>query len=144
MSSRIHSDLLRIDGALRSCPSRASLKSGSIDAWTACDISLEALLAVLPGSVFIDQGGSAAAVSMHWRKSSASKKLLALLQAVIEEAHVVRYEAAGPLQVHTVHGSICVISFFWQCTRRSGPPCASGSLSWTASQASGKHSHGWS
>ena len=122
MSSRIQSDLLLVDGALRSCPSRTLLKGGSADAWDACCASLLAVLPILQESVLADQGGSVAAISMHWRKSSAGKKLLALLRAVVEEAHALQGEAAHAAKsatCHTVHGSIDVIRFFWQRTRKS-------------------------
>ena len=126
MTSRIQSDLLLVDGALRSCPSRALLKAGSFDAWAACNTSLQAVLSVLHESVLADQqGGSAAAVSMLWRKSSASKKLLALLRAVVEEAHALQGEAAHAcaaartVRCRAVHGSISVISFFWPRTQQS-------------------------
>ena len=127
MSSRIQSYLLLVDGALRSCPSRALLKAGSFDAWTACNTSLQAVLPVLHESVLADQqgGSSAAAVSMHWRKSSASKKLLVLLRAVVEEAHALQGEAAHAgaaartVRCRAVHGSISVITFFWPRTPQS-------------------------
>ena len=119
MSSRIQSDLLLVDGALRSSPSRALLKGGSVDAWSACDASLQAVLPILRESALADRSASAAAVSMHWRKSSASKKLLTLLRTVIEEAHALpgeaaRAAAARVARCHTVHGSICLIGFFWR------------------------------
>ena len=127
MSSRIQSELVLVDGALRSSPSRALLKGGSADAWTACDASLRAVLPIFHESVLADladQRGSVAAVSMHWRKSSASKKLLALLRAVVEEAHALQDEAAHAAAARTVrcrslHGSISVISFFWEHTQQS-------------------------
>ena len=125
MSSQTQSDLLRIDVALRSSPSRALLKDGSVDAWTVCKTSLQAVLFVLRDSVLAEQSGSAsAAVSMHWRKSSASKKLLALLRAVVEEAHALQGEAAIAAtaritRCHAVHGSISAISLFWQRSQQS-------------------------
>ena len=124
MSSRIKSDLLLVDGALRSCPSRALLKGGSIDKWAACCSSLQAVLPILHESVLADQNGTAAAVSMHWRKSSASKKLLALLRAVVEEDHALKDEAAHAASASiirrcSVHGSISTISFFWQRTQQT-------------------------
>ena len=124
MSSRIQSDLVLVDAALRSSPSRVLLKGGLVDAWAASNASLEAVLSILHNSVLADQSGSAAAVSMHWRKSSASKKLLALLRAVVEEAPALQGEAAHTATAHSarchaVHGSICVISFFWQRTKQS-------------------------
>ena len=125
MSSRIKSDLLLVDGALRSCPSRALLKGGSVDAWAACNACLQAVLPILHESVLAAQSGSgAAAVSMAWRKSSASKKLLVLLRAVIEEAHALQCEAAcaaaaRTVRCRTVHCSIGVIRFFWKHTPQS-------------------------
>ena len=124
MSSRIQSDLVLVDGALRSSPSRAQLKGSSVDAWAACNASLLAVLPILQESVLADQGGSVAAISMYWRKSSAGKKLLALLRAVVEEAHALQGEAAHAAAAHSarchaVHGSISVISFFWQHTQQS-------------------------
>ena len=124
MSSRIQSDLLLVDGALRSSPSRALLKGGSVDAWAACKPSFLAALPILQASVLADQSGSAAVVSMLWRKSSASKKLLALLRAVVEEAHALpgwaaHAAAARTVRCHAVHGSISVIGFFWRRTQQS-------------------------
>ena len=124
MSSRIQSDLVLVDAALRSSPSRAQLKGGSADAWAACNASLEAVLPVLRESALADQSVSAAAVSTQWRKSSASKKLLALLRAVVEEAPALQGEAAHAAAApsarwHAVHGSIGVIHFFWQRTQQS-------------------------
>ena len=127
MSSRIQSDLLLVDGAIRSSPSRALLKGGSVDAWSACNASLQAVWPVLRESALADRSGSefgsaSAAVSMHWRKSSASKKLLTLLRAVVEEAPALQGEAAHAAATRTirccaVHGSICVLNFFWQRMR---------------------------
>ena len=122
--SRIQSDLLLADGALRSCPSRGVLKGGSLDAWDACNASLQAVLSILRESVLAAQDGSAAAVSMLWRKSSASKKLLALLRVVVEEAHALQGEAvqataARAVRWRAVHDSINVIEFFWQRTQKS-------------------------
>ena len=117
MSSRIQSDLLLVDAALRSSPSRALLKGGSADAWAGCKTSLQAVLLILRDSVLADQSVStAAAVSIHWRKSSASKKLLVLLRAVIEEAHALQGDAtaARTIRCCAVHGSISAINFFWQ------------------------------
>ena len=106
-----------MDVALRSSPSRALLKGGSVEAWAACTVSLLAVLPILQSSVLVDQSRSTAAVSIHWRKSSASKRLLALLRAVVEEAHSLQGEAAhaaaGRIARHrAVHGSISVISLF--------------------------------
>ena len=119
MSARIKSDLLLVDGALRSSPSRSVLKSSSADPWAACNASLQEVLPIVRGSVFADQGGSATAVAIHWRKSSASKKLLALLRAVVEDAPALTSVAAHATSARTirsraVHGSISVISFFWR------------------------------
>ena len=116
--SRIQSDLLLVEEALRCCPSRGLLKSGAADAWVACDTSLQAVLPILHGSVLADPPTTA--VSVLWRKSSASKKLLALLRAVLEEAHALQGEAAArtaaarTVRCRAVHGSISVIRFFWQ------------------------------
>ena len=93
-------------------------------AWAACCTGLQAVLPVLHESVLADQSGSATAVSMHWRKSSASKKLLALLRAVVEEAHALHCKAAHAaatctVRCHAVHSSISVIRFFWQRTQQS-------------------------
>ena len=127
----MQADLMLVDGSLRSCPSRALLKSGSIVAWAACDTGFQqAVLPALRESVLADLGGSAAAaaVSLQWRKSSVSKKLLALLRAVIEEANALQSEtahaaaaAACTVRCHAVHGSIgvpCVIHFFWKRTKQ--------------------------
>ena len=75
-------------------------------------------------SALADQGVSAAAVSMQWRKSSASKKLLALLRAVADEAPALQggtahAAAAHSARCHAVHSSIGVIHFFWNRTRQS-------------------------
>ena len=127
MNSRIKADLLLVDGALRPCPSRAELKGGSTEAWTACSTGLVAVRPLCE-SLLADQSGSATAASLHWRKSSASKKLLALLRAVVEEAPALQGEAAHAAAARTincaarfcaVHGSISVISFFWQRTQQS-------------------------
>ena len=130
MSSRIQSHLLIVDGALHSCPSRALLKGGSIDAWAACSTTLQAVLPVLR-ELLADQSG-AAAVSMQWRKSSASKKLLALLRAAIELAHALPFEAAPTaaactVRCRAVHDSIYFIILFWT----SSQPSATGTL-WPA------------
>ena len=124
MSSRIQSDLLLIDGSLRSCPSRALLKGGSVQVWAACNGSLLAVLPILRESVLADQSGCTAAVSMLWRKNSASKKLLALLRAVVEEAPALQGEAAHATaartaRCHMLHGSVGVIHFFWQRIQHS-------------------------
>ena len=125
MSSRIQSDLLLVDGALRSSPSRTLLKGGSIDAWAACYASLAGVLHVLCESVLADQSVSAAAASMQWRKSSASKKLLALLRSVVDEAPALQGETAHAAAARivgccAVHGSIGVIHcFFWQRFQQS-------------------------
>ena len=124
MSARIKSDLLLVDGALRTCPSRTLLKGGSVDAWAACNASLHALLPIFRGSILADQGGSAPAVAMHWRKSSVSKKLLALLREVVEDSPALRSVAAHATSARTVrcravHGSIGVISFFWELSKQS-------------------------
>ena len=124
MSARIKSDLLLVDGALRSSPSRSVLKSSSADPWAACNASLQEVLPIVRGSVFADQGGSATAVAIHWRKSSASKKLLALLRAVVEDAPALTSVAAHATSARTVrcravHGSIGVISFFWELSKQS-------------------------
>ena len=125
MSSRIQSDLLLVDAALRSCPSRALLKGGSVDVWVACNVSLQKVFPILRESVLADRSGSApAAVSMLWRKSSASKKLLPVLRAVIEEARAVQDDAAQPTAARTnrcgaVHVSISMLDFFWQRIQQS-------------------------
>ena len=125
MSSRIQSDLLLVDGALRSIPSRALLKGGSVDAWAACNVSLRAVLPILRQSALADRSCSAsAAVSMHWRKSNASKKLLALLRAVVEEAPALQGEAAHATPARTItcgtlRVSIGMLDFFWQRTQQS-------------------------
>ena len=120
--SRIQSDLLLVEGTLRCCPSRGLLKSGAADAWVACDTSLKAVLPILRRSVLADPPTTA--VSALWRKSSASKKLLALLRAVLDEAQALQGEAARTAAARTVrcravHGSISVIRFFWQSAPQS-------------------------
>ena len=119
MASRIKADLLLVDGALRSSPSRAQLKGGSVDAWTSCCTVLLAVHPVLCQSVLAAQIGSAPTVAMHWRKSSASKKLLALLRAVVEEAPALPCEAAEDLRCCSVHGCISVILIFWERSPQS-------------------------
>ena len=127
MTSRIKADLVLVDGALRSCPSRAQLKGGSAGTWHACSTGFVAVHPLCK-SLLAGQSGSAAAASLHWRKSSASKKLLALLRAVIEEVHALQDEAAHDAEARAihcaarfcaVHGSISVISLFWQRTQQS-------------------------
>ena len=120
MSSRIQADLQRIDSALRLGPNRQSLKSGSVNTWAGCDSSLQAVFPVLEEWALADRNSpGAAAIVMHWRKSSASKKLLALLRAVVEEAPALAPVDAASPQNCAVRHSITAISFFWQRTQHS-------------------------
>ena len=120
MTSRIQADLKRLDGVLRLGPSRILLKGGSADTWNACDNSLQAVLPVLEEWALADRNGpGAAAIVMHWRKSGTSKKLLALLRAVVEEAPSLAPVDATSPQNCAVRHSITAISFFWQRTQHS-------------------------
>ena len=120
MSSRFLAELQRLDSALRLCPNRVLLKSGSADSWAACDSSLQAVRPVLQEWAIADQNcPGAAAVVMQWRKSSVSKKVLALLRAVVEEAPALAPVDAASLRYKSVRCSITVVSIFWQHTQHS-------------------------
>ena len=115
--SRVQLDLQRIDRAVKPAGHglRASLKSGSAEAWTVCSDSLKAVSIEFSDSVFADQSGSAA-TWIHWRKSGTSKQLLSLLRAAIEEAPSSALPA-GCVRERALHFGICVTSFLFMRTQ---------------------------
>ena len=118
MAHVIKADLQRIDSALKAgFGHRSRLRAGSLEAWRACSTSLSDVIIILVRSAFAHPGESAAAMWVHWRKSSTSKQLLSLLQAVIEEVHVLEPSVAWSIRSCAAHFSICIIDFFFMRTR---------------------------
>ena len=114
--SRVQLDLLRIDRTIRPGHGlRASMKSGSAEAWILCSDSLAAVLIDLSDSVFADRNGSPA-TWIHWRKSGTSKQLLGLLRAAVEEAPGSAL-AALCVRERTLHYGIRATSFLFMHTQ---------------------------
>ena len=98
MSAHIQAEFLRLDRALRGgCNLRSSLKADSLQAWQACEESLEAVISVLEDDACIFTP-ACAAVWVQWRKSNTSKQLLGLVRSVLEAATAQgsRREASAP------------------------------------------------
>ena len=118
MANVIKADLQRIDTALKAgFGHRSRLRAGSLEAWRACSTSLSDVIIILVRSAFAHPGESAAAMWVHWRKSSTSKQLLSLLQAVIEEVHVLEPSLAWSIRSCAAHFSISIIDFSFMRTR---------------------------
>ena len=125
MSSRIQADLQRIDAALKSCPNRAALKSGTTESWVAGNTGLAAVTSIYRNSIFSDPN-SGAAPWIQWRKSNASKQLLGFIRAVMDTAMeadpgAVCSTPAMLLTAHTamhttLHGCIALLTKLFMAT----------------------------
>ena len=87
MASQMSALLRRLEGHLRSgYNQRASLTKASPEAWTTCSDCLGAAYTALDDIFPAERGGQASSTAfwVHWRKSSASNQLLALMKAIGE------------------------------------------------------------
>ena len=125
MSSRIQAGLQRLDAALKSCPNRAALKSGTAESWVAGNTGLAAVTSIYRSSVFSDPN-SGAAPWIQWRKSNVSKQLLGFIRAVMEVVEADQRTACPTpallLTAHTamratVHGCIRLLAELFAATQ---------------------------
>ena len=114
MSSRIQADLQRIDAALKSCPNRAALKSGTTDTWISGNTGLAAVTSVYQSSVFSDRN-SGAAPWIQWRKSNASKQLLGFMRAVMDTAMEADQGSASPTSALLLASHIAMRAMLHGC-----------------------------